>query len=216
MVGHNAPWTVAELTTARATWSNSTAAAVASYKTTTSNFNYATSVIVKAAGNDAITSDLEPLNYALASDSNTSSRLLIVGALSNAGFVDNKTSIANYSNTAGNDTLISERFVMASGNTPFASGWVARNGVPISGTTIDSNGNPLSGVGTSYAAPRVAGYVAIVRQKFPNLDAVKTANIMLDTAGYETLTCNPNCDVTIYGKGEVNLSRALAPVGRLR
>ena len=69
---------------------------------------------------------------------------------------------------------------------------------------------------SSYAAPRVAGYVAIIEQKFPNLTPVSTASILLQTARYDTLTCYPNCDPAIYGAGEASLSRALAPVGRLR
>jgi hypothetical protein len=42
---------------------------------------------------------------------------------------------------------------------------------------------------------------------------------MLDTARYDTLSCYytvTGCDKTIYGKGEASLSRALAPVGKLR
>jgi subtilisin family serine protease len=70
--------------------------------------------------------------------------------------------------------------------------------------------------GTSFAAPLVAGYGAIVMQKFPNLDAVRTSSIILDTARYDTLTCYPSCSTSIYGKGEASLSRALAPVGYLR
>ena len=73
--------------------------------------------------------------------------------------------------------------------------------------------------GTSFAAPRIAGYVAIVRSKFPNLNASQTASIMLDTARYDTLACSKSaqgCDKAIYGKGEASLSRALAPVGKLR
>jgi hypothetical protein len=62
-------------------------------------------------------------------------------------------------------------------------------------------------------------YVAIVRSKFPNLNATNTASILLDTARYDTLTCYNSangCDPAIYGKGEASLSRALAPVGKLR
>ena len=89
--------------------------------------------------------------------------------------------------------------------------------MPIEATTsVDPDGTALGNVGTSYAAPRVAGYVAILRSKFPNLNAEKSASIMLDTARYDTLSCNPNCNPAIYGKGEASLSRALAPVGRLR
>jgi hypothetical protein len=59
----------------------------------------------------------------------------------------------------------------------------------------------------------------IVRSKFPNLNASNTASILLDTARYDTLACSKNggtCDPAIYGKGEASLSRALAPVGKLK
>ena len=180
------------------------------------NFNYTDAVVVKAAGNDGILADKEPLNKSLATNSNINPRLLIVGALNRAGFTSSLATIESYSNIAGSDSSVSSRFLVASGTTPFSNGYMARNGVAIEGTTFGPDGSALSATGTSYAAPRVAGYVAILRSKFPNLDAVKSSSIILDTARYDTLTCNPNCDPAIYGKGEASLSRALAPVGRLR
>ena len=180
------------------------------------NFNYTDAVVVKAAGNDGILADKEPLNKSLATNSNINPRLLIVGALNRAGFTSSLATIESYSNIAGSDSSVSSRFLVASGTTPFSSGYMARNGVAIEGTTFGPDGSALSATGTSYAAPRVAGYVAVLRSKFPNLDAVKSSSIILDTARYDTLTCNPNCDPAIYGKGEASLSRALAPVGRLR
>ena len=171
-------------------------------------FIFSDAVITKAAGNDKILSEYEPLNWFLAKDSDIRGRLLIVGALDQAGSVTNPSSIASYSNTAGNDTDVSSRFLLASGTTPFYNGQVAINGF-----------NVTQGDGTSFAAPRVAGYVAIVRSKFPNLNATNTASILLDTARYDTLACSKNggtCDPAIYGKGEASLSRALAPVGKLK
>ena len=70
--------------------------------------------------------------------------------------------------------------------------------------------------GTSYAAPRISGYVALLRHKFSGLNAVNTASILLDTAGYEDLYCNPNCDKSIYGQGKANLGKAMSPIGNLR
>ena len=171
-------------------------------------FIFSDAVITKAAGNDKILSEYEPLNWFLAKDSDIRGRLLIVGALDQAGSVTNPSSIASYSNTAGNDTDVSSRFLLASGTTPFYNGQVAINGF-----------NVNQGDGTSFAAPRVAGYVAIVRSKFPNLSASKTASILLETARYDTLACYKRaggCDKAIYGAGEASLSRALAPVGKLR
>ena len=115
---------------------------------------------------------------------------IIVGALDQAG-----GSIASYSNQAG---AYSDRFLVADGRGIYDS-------------TIGAYVQ-----GTSFAAPRVAGYAAILRQKFPNLNAEKSSSILLDTARYDTLSCNPNCPSNIYGMGEASLSRALAPVGRLR
>jgi len=167
-------------------------------------------VITKAAMNDSIATANDPLSYALTHDSEIRPRLLLVGALDGYGKTNptaghGTATIAKYSNTAGNDFNIQLRFLVASGGTPYSN-----TGVAINGTNV------ASGDGTSYAAPRVAGYVAIVRQKFPNLTAANTADILLATARYDTLTCYPNCDKSIYGQGEASLSRALAPVGYLR
>ena len=172
--------------------------------------NFTDAVITKAAGNDHIASHNEPVNKALSSNALVNSRLLIVGALDQAGSTDTPVGIASYSNTAGTDASVNSRFLLASGTVPFVNGSLAINGDAVTAT---------SNVGTSYAAPRVAGMVAIVRSKFPNLNASQTASIMLDTARYDTLNCYKTakgCDKTIYGRGEASLSRALAPVGRLR
>lgn len=93
-----------------------------------------------------------------------SNRVLIVGALTQAGDVNNPVNIASYSNTAGTDPALNSRYLLASGTTPFGNGDLAVNGL-----AINSTNSYYSNVGTSYAAPRVAGMVAIVRSKFPNL-----------------------------------------------
>jgi hypothetical protein len=204
-------WTDDQLLRARANfWDGMT---VNRYKDTgktgqLSNFLFYDAVIAKCAGNDRLRADQEPSNWYIGKDTAIQPRLLIVGALDQTGSVNNPASIAWYSNTAGADADIANRFLLASGTIPF------------SGSDVSINGTPLrSGYGTSYAAPRVAGMVAIVRSKFPNLSASQTASIMLDTARYDTLTCYKTlagCDPAIYGKGEASLSRALAPVGKLR
>ncbi len=169
--------------------------------------NYTDAVITKAAGNDQLPSDQEPINKALADISAINNRLLIVGAVDQAGSAATPVGMASYSNKAGTDASVNSRYLLASGTVPFVTG-----GLVVDGTTVVANSN----VGTSYAAPRVAGMVAIVRSKFPNLNASQTASIMLDTARYDTLNCYPACNPAIYGRGEASLSRALAPVGKLR
>jgi hypothetical protein len=169
--------------------------------------NLTDAVITKSAGNDAITADKESYVKAYADDSSIKERLLVVGALD---FDSNgKGYIASYSNTAGTNANVKNRFVTASGATPFSTGDIYVNGTRVAGSDFGNKG-------TSFAAPLVAGYAAIIRQKFPNLNASKTTSIILDTARYDTLSCNPNCDSNIYGAGQASLSRALAPVGRLR
>jgi hypothetical protein len=169
--------------------------------------NLTDAVIAKSAGNNSITSDKESFVKAYADDPSIRNRLLVVGALSFDA--NGKGFIATYSNTAGSSSNVKNRFLVASGGTPFAYGDISNNGFLVEDTFTGNSG-------TSFAAPRVAGYAAIIRQKFPNLDAVKTSSIILDTARYDTLNCNPNCDPNIYGAGQASLSRALAPVGRLR
>jgi len=167
--------------------------------------NISNALITQAAGNDNLDAKYYLTVLALSGDSNIQKRLLVVGALDKNGTTSSKATIASYSNYAGSNVAISDRFVTANGTMPWSAGSVKING---------SNFGVSSG--TSYAAPLVAGYAAIVMQKFPNLDAVKTSSIILDTARYDTLSCYPSCSTAIYGKGEASLSRALAPVGRLR
>jgi len=168
--------------------------------------NFANSVIVQAAGNDALDSKYNLNALGLSGNASVQNRLLVVGALNKNGTVASPATIATYSNTAGTNTSISDRFVVANGTMPWTAGSVK----------IDGSNFPANYMGTSFAAPQVAGYAAIVMQKFPNITASSTSNIILDTARTDTLSCSPNCDPTIYGKGEASLSRALAPVGRLR
>jgi len=168
------------------------------------NLDLSDAVIVKAAGNDSTSSANEPFDYIYATDANINPRLLIVGATVSDGSVDQPTSLASYSNFAGFDMEIANRFLVANGTSPYDTGDLSIDGYKMN-----------KGYGTSYAAPRVAGYVAILRQKFPNLNAEQSASILLETARYDTLSCYPVCPVYIYGKGEASISRALSPVGQL-
>jgi len=170
-------------------------------------------VLVKAAGNDnksiSNRGSRTALSYELIYDASAFPKTLIVGALDKDGSVNAKANKASYSNTPGSNSKFQNRFVMANGTSPFAKefGW---------GISWGNNYNDGAGQGTSYAAPRVAGYIGILRHKFPNLNAEKSSSIILDTARTDTLWCHPKCQASIVGRGEASLSRALAPVGRLR
>ena len=74
--------------------------------------------------------------------------------------------------------------------------------------TTASNGSPS---GNSFAAPRVAGAGALVRQKFPNLSGSQTATVILHTADDLGAT---GVDA-VFGHGKLNVGAALAPVGNL-
>jgi subtilisin family serine protease len=115
---------------------------------------------------------------------------ILVGALDQEG-----GSIASYSNQAGD---YADRFVVADGR-----------------GLMQADGSYAQG--TSFAAPRVAGYAAIIRQKFPNLTAANTASVILDTASWNASWGDKSAaNMAVYGQGEASLGRALAPVGRLR
>ena len=149
-------------------------------------------VFVKAAANSACTisdTNCDPDNAVFYGAANYKSKTLIVGALTAAG-----GTIASYSNLAGN---YADRFVVADGR-----------GLQKSDGTFSE--------GTSFAAPRVAGYVAILRQKYPNLSAADTAAIILSTAKWNP-AWGPKtaANQAIYGQGEADLGHALSAIGSL-
>ncbi len=173
--------------------------ATANQATYTAQLDYANAsavpdaVFVKAAGNSSCSVSgtiCDPLNAVLHNAAPFRDKSILVGALTQFG-----GTLASYSNTAGN---YADRFVVADGR-----------GV----RGVDG----IYAQGTSFAAPRVAGYAAIVRQKFPNLNAAKTSNIILDTASWNSSWGTKSATTqAIYGQGEASLTRALAPVGLLK
>lgn len=150
-------------------------------------------VFVKAAGNSSCTvslSNCDPYNAVFYNAAPFKDKSILVGALTQPG-----GPLASYSNKAGS---YSDRFVVADGR-----------GVRNIDGTYDQ--------GTSFAAPRVSGYVAIIRQKFPNLTAANTTNVIFDTASWNaSWGLKDATSQSIYGQGEANLGRALAPIGQLR
>ena len=111
---------------------------------------------------------------------------ILVGALSKNGTTANPASMASYSNTAGTSPVVQSNFLVV-------------------GVDSSSMGG---GAGTSYAAPIVAGYAAIVGSKFTTASATAVTNQLLTTARTDTVAgYNP----AIHGRGEASISRALAP-----
>ena len=150
-------------------------------------------VVTKSAGNDSIpvgatipsgnyAGKIDGLGVRLAGQQSA----ILVGALSKNGTTASPASMANYSNTAGTSPVVQRNFLVVG---------------------VDSSS--LGGAwGTSYAAPIVAGYAAILGSKFTTASATAVTNQLLNTARTDTVAgYNP----AIYGRGEASITRALAP-----
>ena len=157
--------------------------------------NYASNgsaVIVKAAGNDYGTSvgsgnvngKTDYLNSALIDTKSA----IFVGALDKNGAPSNQASMASYSNVAGSNTAVQNKFLVVGvtgGNDPYYKLY-----------------------GTSFAAPVVSGYSAILGSKFTTANSTKITNQLLNTARTDTIA---NYSTSVHGKGEASITRALAP-----
>jgi subtilisin family serine protease len=150
-------------------------------------------VIVKSAGNNSVPvgaavpsgeyrGKVDNLAVSLAGQPSA----ILVGALAKNGTVANLASMASYSNVAGTSPVVQRNFLVVG---------------------VDSNA--LGGLaGTSFAAPIVSGYAAIIGSKFTTANATAVANQLLNTARTDTVT---GYNAAIYGRGEASLTRALAP-----
>lgn len=154
------------------------------------------SVITVAAGNGGApcaNSNLNGCNavaVSLAFQNQTKASTIIVGALTGTGTSEN---IATYSTRAG---ILADRFILAQGNTGFFANMQ----------------------GTSFAAPRVAGVAAILKQKYPSLTASQISSVILLSANKD-INNDGIPDFTgvspIFGHGKLSLSRALALAGAI-
>ena len=111
---------------------------------------------------------------------------IFVGALKANGSASTPTSMASYSNIAGSNPTVQKQFLSVG---------------------VDSNKTDLAG--TSFAAPIVSGYAAILGSKFTKSTPTQITNQLLDTARTDTIS---GYSASIHGRGEASLSRALAPV----
>lgn len=145
-------------------------------------------VISKAAGNDSIAiggtnfnGQVDYLNLAL----KCAPSAIIVGALNSNGSVATPAVLAGYSNTAGNDSVVQKHFLV-----------------------VGVEGNKTGLFGTSFAAPIVSGYAAILGSKFPKAAPTQIANQLLNTARQDTIA---DYSALVHGQGEASITRALAP-----
>jgi hypothetical protein len=145
-------------------------------------------VVVKAAGNDRVAvgsaTAYGDKDY-LASSLIGAGSAIFVGALDKHGTVEDQARIASYSNIAGSDTRVQDQFLMV-------------------GVRSD-----LTGLyGTSFAAPQVSGYAAVLGSKFVTATPSQITNRLLDTARTDTIN---GYDRSVHGRGEASIARALAP-----
>lgn len=146
-------------------------------------------VISKAAGNDSISigstntaGNVDYLNVALIGAQSA----IFVGALKTNGTTIALASLASYSNTPGADTTVQQQFVV-----------------------VGVEGHKTGLYGTSFAAPIISGYSAILGSKFTQASPTKIANQLLSTARQDTIF---NYNRPTHGRGEASIFRALAPL----
>lgn len=144
-------------------------------------------VVAKAAGNESVSvsgvsnGEADYLNRALIGAQSA----IFVGALSKNGTTSSRASLASYSNYAGNDASVQKNFLVV--------------GVAGSKTNL---------YGTSFAAPIVSGYAAILGSKFAAATPTQITNQLLNTARTDTIA---NYSAAVHGRGEASIYRALAP-----
>ena len=146
-------------------------------------------VIAKSAGNDAVAigaTNSDGLVDYLARDLIGAQSALFVGALERNGSTSNPASLAYYSNYAGSDTVVQDQFLVV-------------------GVDRDAMGGLA---GTSFAAPIVAGYSAMLHSKFESSSPTAVANRLLDTARTDTIS---GYSESIHGQGEASILNALGP-----
>ena len=124
---------------------------------------------------------MDYLNRALTGTSSA----LFVGALNSNGTTLSPATLAYYSNTAGTNVAVQNNFLV-----------------------VGVEGSKTGLYGTSFAAPIVSGYGAILGSKFTAATPTQIVNQLLSTARTDTLA---NYSAAVYGKGEASLTRALAP-----
>ncbi|MEE4206270.1 MAG: S8 family peptidase, partial [Erythrobacter sp.] len=158
-------------------------------------------VIVVAAGNAGDGSDpaidpFQPDPFAQALRDAGGANVIIVGS------VDDSGTISGFSNRAGD---FASSFLTARGERVCC---VYQDG-EVFVETIDGSQFVTLFSGTSFAAPQVAGAVALLAQAFPNLTGEEIAEILLTTAR----DAGAGGVDAIYGRGILDIAAAFAPQG---
>ena len=143
--------------------------------------------VVAAAGNVGDPNPIYPANYA--TDPRFGGALIAAGALNAAG-----TDIASFSNRAGTA----------------ATGYLLAPGSQVVGDCTPASCTIFSG--TSYAAPHIAGALALLMSGFPSLTGAQAVDILLRTAD----DLGPAGTDSTYGRGVLDIAHAFAPAGSLR
>lgn len=145
-------------------------------------------LVSKAAGNDAVamgsanaSGKVDYLGVALKG----APAALFVGALSSNGTVASPARLASYSNFAGTDATVQNQFLV-----------------------VGVDGAKTGLYGTSFAAPIVSGYGAILSSKFSAATPTQIASQLLSTARQDTIA---GYSAAVHGRGEASIARALAP-----
>lgn len=146
-------------------------------------------VISKAAGNDNVavgvanaSGNFDYLNAALIGTS-----AIFVGALNINGTPSNQAVKASYSNYAGDDPLVQARFLM-----------------------VGVEGHKTNLYGTSFAAPIISGYAAVLGSKFTTATPTQIGDRLLDTARQDTIS---GYNRRTHGMGQASILNAIAPNG---
>jgi subtilisin family serine protease len=94
--------------------------------------------------------------------------------------------MAPYSNIAGSNSIVQNQFLV----------------VGVEGSKTGLNG-------TSFAAPIVSGYAAIIGSKFAKATPTQITNQLLQTARTDTIA---GYSPARHGRGEASVARAIAPL----
>lgn len=187
-------------------------------------------LVVIAAGNDGVDDNGVPLLSGrgptepayIAGATGTQGRVVAVGA------VDRNGQMPDFSNRAG---ATADFYLLAPGVSVIVAGVddnVRLPGNPTCGTGVptpcndaNTDGNYWSASGTSFAAPHVAGALALMLDLFPNITPEDALSALLVTAtDYVTTAPDFVSGVAagtgtdpVGGRGILNLARAFAPIG---